>query len=219
MPRPDRPRDVRHPGHRRRDPVVGDPGHRPDKADGTTSHLRHRGADRYPRGGRLLPQRRHPPHRAASRPPELSDASDDPPPRTIHAPPPASGAAAMRWWPRSPRAAWPACTAAWDAELEVWRAVKVLLPEYANARGRPERFEREASAMARLEHPNVIRVYDVVTDEALPYIVMEILRGRQPDPLARRLRRHAARPGVPGHPPRSPGASAPPMPRASCTAT
>ena len=66
---------------------------------------------------------------------------------------------------------------AWDSELEVWRAVKVLLPEWAQRQGVRDRFEREASTMARLEHPHVIRVYDVVTDDALPYIVMELAGG------------------------------------------
>ncbi len=66
---------------------------------------------------------------------------------------------------------------AWDSELLVWRAVKVLLPEYAKREGLRQRFEREAAAMALLEHPHVIRVYDVVTDEALPYMVMELAEG------------------------------------------
>ena len=66
---------------------------------------------------------------------------------------------------------------AWDSELQVWRAIKVLLPEYVDRKGLRERFEREAKAMAKLDHPNVIRVYDVVTDEALPFMVMELAEG------------------------------------------
>ncbi|HHO52321.1 MAG TPA: serine/threonine protein kinase, partial [Deltaproteobacteria bacterium] len=39
------------------------------------------------------------------------------------------------------------------------------------------RFEREAATMALLDHPNVIRVYDVVSDEPLPFMVMELAEG------------------------------------------
>ena len=66
---------------------------------------------------------------------------------------------------------------AWDAELQVWRALKVLLPEFADRKGLRERFEREAATMAVLDHGHVIRVYDVVVDEALPFMVMELAEG------------------------------------------
>ena len=66
---------------------------------------------------------------------------------------------------------------AWDAQLRVWRAVKVLLPEYANRDSLRGRFEREAAAMALLNDPHVVRVFDVVTDEALPFMVMELVEG------------------------------------------
>lgn len=39
------------------------------------------------------------------------------------------------------------------------------------------RFEREARIAFALDHPNVVRVYDVGEDEGCPYIVMEYLRG------------------------------------------
>src|SRR5688500_16896696 len=65
----------------------------------------------------------------------------------------------------------------WDFKLKVWRAIKILLPEYAGRASLRTRFETEASTMARLDHPNVIRVYDVGTAEALPYMVMELAEG------------------------------------------
>ncbi len=66
---------------------------------------------------------------------------------------------------------------AWDRQLKVERAVKVLLPEFAEGLSLRSRFETEAHTMANLRHPNVIQVFDVGTEEALPYIVMEFARG------------------------------------------
>ncbi len=64
---------------------------------------------------------------------------------------------------------------AWDDRLRVWRAAKVLLPEFARKKKLRKRFEREAHTMARLEHPNLVRVVDVGTSGSLPFIVMELV--------------------------------------------
>ena len=64
---------------------------------------------------------------------------------------------------------------AWDDRLRVWRAAKVLLPEFARKKKLRRRFEREAHTMARLEHPNLVRVVDVGTSGSLPFIVMELV--------------------------------------------
>jgi len=66
---------------------------------------------------------------------------------------------------------------AWDRKLKLWRAVKVLLPEYAERASLRSRFETEASTMASLDHPHVVRVFDVVTNEALPFMVMDLAEG------------------------------------------
>jgi serine/threonine protein kinase len=39
------------------------------------------------------------------------------------------------------------------------------------------RFEREARTLARITHPNVVRVMDSGSEESTPYIVMELLQG------------------------------------------
>jgi tRNA A-37 threonylcarbamoyl transferase component Bud32 len=68
--------------------------------------------------------------------------------------------------------------AAYDLRLRTWRAVKVLHPDLAEDEELRDRFVLEAAAMANLEHPNVVRVSDVVHhDVAIPYIVMEWLEG------------------------------------------
>ncbi|MEZ4238574.1 MAG: serine/threonine-protein kinase [Myxococcota bacterium] len=66
---------------------------------------------------------------------------------------------------------------AWDTQLRVWRAVKVLLPEHARRRSVRRRFEREARTLMTIRHPNLVRVHEVRADRALPYLVMDLLPG------------------------------------------
>jgi serine/threonine-protein kinase len=83
---------------------------------------------------------------------------------------------------------------------EVWEAddtqlgrrvtVKVLAQELAGDPWAVWTFRREARASARLDHPNVIRVLDVV-DGTVPFLVVEPLEGQT---LAERLRRGGALP-------------------------
>jgi serine/threonine protein kinase len=53
-------------------------------------------------------------------------------------------------------------------------ALKTTLPEVEEA---PERFLREARALATMAHANVVRVYDADVHDGVPYLVMEMLRG------------------------------------------
>lgn len=61
-------------------------------------------------------------------------------------------------------------------------AVKVLTlrPEWADGErsARQGRFRREATAAARLSHPNVAAVHDAGEHSGSPFIVMELLRGK-----------------------------------------
>jgi serine/threonine-protein kinase len=67
-----------------------------------------------------------------------------------------------------------------DRELRREVAIKVLFPHLSR---RPEivrRFHREARAAATLEHPNILRIYDVGDGgdgDDPPFIVMELVRG------------------------------------------
>jgi serine/threonine-protein kinase len=58
-------------------------------------------------------------------------------------------------------------------------AIKVLSQRFAVDPLARERFAREASAMAALVHPNIVRVLDVEIDETadIPYLVMEYIDG------------------------------------------
>jgi serine/threonine protein kinase len=56
-------------------------------------------------------------------------------------------------------------------------ALKWMLPALGQVPGAKERFVREACATARIEHPNVIDIYDVGNDRGSVYLVMELLRG------------------------------------------
>lgn len=65
---------------------------------------------------------------------------------------------------------------AWDTELRRWVAVKVLKDlDKANAR---EWLRREAQVAAGLDHPNIIRVYDVGDEEGVPFIAMQLIEGQ-----------------------------------------
>jgi serine/threonine-protein kinase len=57
-------------------------------------------------------------------------------------------------------------------------ALKFLKPELARDRRARARFLQEARAAAKLEGPHVVRVFDVVDAEPAPYLVMELLEGR-----------------------------------------
>ena len=66
---------------------------------------------------------------------------------------------------------------AYDKKLRVWRAVKLLMPEFSRRKSMCERLESEALTMAQLEHPNLVRVYDVGYVGTIPYLVMELVTG------------------------------------------
>ena len=56
-------------------------------------------------------------------------------------------------------------------------AVKVLPPELAKEAGFTQRFEREAKALARLSHPNLVAVHDFGLSGEWCYLVMEFVDG------------------------------------------
>lgn len=56
-------------------------------------------------------------------------------------------------------------------------AIKVLPDEVRGDPARLARFEREARAVAALNHPGILAIHDVGSDGGTPYIVTELLEG------------------------------------------
>ncbi|MDO0913388.1 protein kinase [Streptomyces sp. DT2A-34] len=71
---------------------------------------------------------------------------------------------------------------AYDAVLDRQVAVKTLHTELGREQAFRERFRREAQAVAKLTHTNIVSVFDTGEDEldgmTTPYIVMEYIEGR-----------------------------------------
>jgi eukaryotic-like serine/threonine-protein kinase len=69
-----------------------------------------------------------------------------------------------------------------DPKLNRRVAIKTILTRKLSpdaARMATVRFEREVKAVARLNHPNVVQVYDFGTEGDLAYIVMEFVQGKE----------------------------------------
>ena len=67
-----------------------------------------------------------------------------------------------------------------DARLGRDVAIKIVA-EHGSTLASAARFEREWRAVARLSHANVVALYDVGTEQALSYAVMELLEGESLD--------------------------------------
>src|ERR1700761_309298 len=73
-----------------------------------------------------------------------------------------------------------------DETLERSVAIKLMNREVATDSDQLERFRREARAVARLSHQNIVHVIDAGEDEGRPYIVLEYIDG---ETLKERIRR------------------------------
>src|SRR5438552_8693377 len=56
-------------------------------------------------------------------------------------------------------------------------ALKILPPQAASGTGFAERFNREARALARLSHPNIVAVHEFGQVNGMPFFVMEFVDG------------------------------------------
>jgi serine/threonine protein kinase len=73
-----------------------------------------------------------------------------------------------------------------DRILERTVAVKILAEHLSDDERFVARFRREALAVARLIHPNIVQVYDSGVDDGRHYIVMEYVSGRSGAQLLQR---------------------------------
>src|SRR5260370_22021546 len=68
-----------------------------------------------------------------------------------------------------------------DRHVAVKQIILAPMASDADARARYQRTLREARTAARLSHPGVVTVFDVVEEDGMPWIVMELVRARPLD--------------------------------------
>lgn len=66
---------------------------------------------------------------------------------------------------------------AYHANLDRYVALKVLHPALKQTEGFLARFQREAQLVAKLEHPNIVAIYDFDEYQGNPYLVMRYIEG------------------------------------------
>ncbi len=67
---------------------------------------------------------------------------------------------------------------AYHAALDRYVAIKVLHPAFKEEPNFLSRFQREARVVARLEHPNIVPIYDFAEHKGQPYLVMKFIEGQ-----------------------------------------
>src|SRR2546425_596137 len=70
-----------------------------------------------------------------------------------------------------------------DTHLDRSVAIKVLPPDKVADAGRKQRFAQEAKAASALNHPNIVTIHDISSDEGVDFIVMEYIEGQALDEL------------------------------------
>jgi eukaryotic-like serine/threonine-protein kinase len=79
-----------------------------------------------------------------------------------------------------------------DRKLDREVAIKVLADNFAGDDELRKRFSREARLAAKLDHPNVVQVFDVGEEDGRPFIVMEYVEGGTVGDRLERRRRSLA---------------------------
>ncbi len=66
---------------------------------------------------------------------------------------------------------------AYHAALDRYVAIKVMHPAFKADPTFLARFQREARVVARLEHPNIVPIYDYAEHEGTPFLIMKFIPG------------------------------------------
>ena len=66
---------------------------------------------------------------------------------------------------------------AYHANLDRYVAIKALHPAFNQDPNFEARFQREAQVVAKLEHPNIVPVYDYAEHDKRPYLIMKFVEG------------------------------------------
>jgi serine/threonine protein kinase len=66
---------------------------------------------------------------------------------------------------------------AYHAALDRYVALKVLHPAFLEDPNFLARFQREARVVAKLDHPNIVPIFDYAEHEGRPYLVMKFIEG------------------------------------------
>src|SRR5262249_56025421 len=70
-----------------------------------------------------------------------------------------------------------------DSHLDRTVAIKVLRPEAVGDAERKWRFVREAKAASALNHPHIVTIHDIDSDQGVDFMVMEYVEGMSLDRL------------------------------------
>jgi formylglycine-generating enzyme required for sulfatase activity/cephalosporin-C deacetylase-like acetyl esterase/predicted Ser/Thr protein kinase len=70
-----------------------------------------------------------------------------------------------------------------DTHLNRLVAIKILTPRSATSPESRRRFTQEAQAASALNHPNIVTIHDIASEDGTDYIVMEFVSGRTLDKI------------------------------------
>jgi eukaryotic-like serine/threonine-protein kinase len=76
--------------------------------------------------------------------------------------------------------------AAFDTVLEREVAIKSLRPELLNDKNFADRFRSEATSLAKLSHPNITTLYNLLSEGGNLYLIMECVRGETLEDLLKK---------------------------------
>jgi eukaryotic-like serine/threonine-protein kinase len=70
-----------------------------------------------------------------------------------------------------------------DTRLDRTVAIKTLPGDKLSDELRKARFVQEAKAASALNHPNIVSIYDIASDDGIDFLVMEYVAGKTLDQL------------------------------------